>query len=665
MAQAFDRAQIRYLNDTYVDYIRGLTAYELKRRMREITFRSPLKPKQLPAAREILKRHGIVVVLNAISEVRCQKLRKDVETLYQEYAASGAALDERESALFQNGKSKLKGYRQLANYCKTVIEVRQGQDKGMVDIFNCDLALPDSGRGIRATFESSTVLSLLNRSHLRPRNLNVYINQGITSTRGFHVDSHNEDLKAFIYLTDVKTLSDGPYTFVKGSHANATFRQINRNFCRCLKPATETPIVNPEVITPILAPKGSMVISDQSGFHRGWPQAPSGKRMVAVMKYSQDSLADPSERKEAKSLAPMRRLTYEATASQDFIAATNWIMRALSEAGFQPADCGNLAFVAFRFCSRSTQARVYDRLRELGVWKANKPAAIFLALSFELALGGGNVEALIRKQYIDRFVAPQVKMWPTRPIFFWHIPKCSGTSLNAALSEHFYRSKLQDVIPGYQYRPLIAYLAKEMHNEIPYFPSMHFGVDDICPNEAAFFFAVLRDPVRRCLSMYRQEMKNFRVAQKKFSRWHHYRVLPRYGAFWDYRKDWTFKRWLQNIPEWLLLRQLSTFSKRHQVAEAVSKIARLDYYFARDFDLGSEAMLFDKLGINYSEELVPRDLNSSDTRIEVPADGETILKGLLAKEYEMIARIAASDEKPAGQPQQRTMRRGQERKIRP
>ncbi|MGZ7261747.1 hypothetical protein ACXWON_09815, partial [Streptococcus pyogenes] len=56
------------------------------------------------------------------------------------------------------------------------------------------------------------------RKNISPRNINVYLNSGIQNTRGFHVDTYEEKLKAFIYLTDCLDFSDGPYTFVKKSH---------------------------------------------------------------------------------------------------------------------------------------------------------------------------------------------------------------------------------------------------------------------------------------------------------------------------------------------------------------------------------------------------------------------------------------------------------------
>lgn len=235
--------------------------------------------------RKILADSGLLVIPSVVSDEVCDAARQEVLSLCGNFDEP-QDIFENEQALFQVGTAKLKGYYQLSNYPKAVVNMRNGQDDGMFDIFNCDRALPNSMRPFREIFEHSGVLALLNRPSLKARNLNVYVNRGVRKTRGFHVDSYSENLKAFIYMTDVLALDDGPYTFVKRSHLDSGFRQVNKHLCKDLTPATETPILDPEQITPVLAPKGSLVISDQSGSHRGWPQSAAGNRLVAVMKYS-------------------------------------------------------------------------------------------------------------------------------------------------------------------------------------------------------------------------------------------------------------------------------------------------------------------------------------------------------------------------------------------
>lgn len=285
-AYSFSIDDIHELNRASMDYVHGLSDSELEARVGDLAFENLGDPDSLLAAQEVLDEYGIVVFKNALDQDTCIKVEAAINALFYRYWQLDKAVVEDATALFQIGSEKLKGFYQLANYNKTVITVRQGQDQGMVDIFNCDLAIPDVLEPLKQLFASSYVLDVINSEALKPQNLNAYINESITVTRGFHVDSYSEHLKAFVYLSDVKSLQDGPYTYVKGSHKESAFRRANRELCTNLSPTTEAPIIDPTAITPVLAPRGSLVISDQAGVHRGWPQLEGRRRMASVMKYA-------------------------------------------------------------------------------------------------------------------------------------------------------------------------------------------------------------------------------------------------------------------------------------------------------------------------------------------------------------------------------------------
>jgi hypothetical protein len=168
---------------------------------------------------------------------------------------------------------------------------------------------------------------------------------------------------------------------------------------------------------------------------------------------------------------------------------------------------------------------------------------------------------------------------------------------------------------------------------------MHFGFDDLRPKADHFAFTVLRDPVNRCFSMYRQEVAVNRIRLKREESWHHYRALPRYGAFWNYKHDRNFHAWLENVPRWLLLRQLTTFDISERVGVAASRISSLDYVFTRDFAMGSQEELFGKLGLDPTALAVSTDRNRSDPRIPVPAEAESLFRDLLEPEYELLASL--------------------------
>jgi hypothetical protein len=278
-------ADIKSINDAYVKYISGLSAAELQSRTAEVTVNNINTPDGLSRAKQVLEEYGIIIIPSVLGADVCQRVQQRVESLYGKYSAYGQSEYEEERFLYQAGSGKLKGYHQLSNHTKTVFYVRKGQDEGMVDIFNCDIAFPEEFREVRKSFETEEILYLLAYKSIKPKNLNTYINRGIRQTRGFHVDSYSEQIKAFIYMTDVKDLGDGPYTFVKKSHKESPYRRANRKLGEGMDPGTEAPVLDPSAITPVLAARGSMIISDQSGVHRGWPQLESGKRLVAVMNY--------------------------------------------------------------------------------------------------------------------------------------------------------------------------------------------------------------------------------------------------------------------------------------------------------------------------------------------------------------------------------------------
>lgn len=116
-------------------------------------------------------------------------------------------------------------------------------------------------------------------------NLNLYINNSIKKTRGLHADSYDRTIKGFVYVTDVDSLEHGPYCYVKGTHLNSPWRKANKNISKRYQNKTESPFVDLLAVTPILGKKGTLVLSDQSGIHRGIPQEEGYIRKLLVMRY--------------------------------------------------------------------------------------------------------------------------------------------------------------------------------------------------------------------------------------------------------------------------------------------------------------------------------------------------------------------------------------------
>lgn len=278
---------VKCANDEVLSYIKSLSMGEVTERINSVTCSVE---QGVDRIKEILSDKGIVIIPDFLPEGSLCGVKQGLDDIRKEISAfvsEGQPAKESDSVLFQQGATKLSGYSALSGYGKSVVQIRHGQDQGMIDIFNVDKWKGSIGDTLRPYFESKLIADVMNVGDFCPeaRNLNLYLNTGVTSTRGFHVDSYSKQLKGFMYLEDCLSLEDGPYTYVKESHLESSLRKINKQVSSVLPNKTETPFVSLQKIVPVLAKKGALVISDQGGSHRGFPQASGHQRAVAVMNF--------------------------------------------------------------------------------------------------------------------------------------------------------------------------------------------------------------------------------------------------------------------------------------------------------------------------------------------------------------------------------------------
>lgn len=174
-----------------------------------------------------------------------------------------------------------------------IANVRQGTDQGMIDFYNIDNYYPEAARlkqlilerGLKELLESVAGKSLYLKS------MNAYVNLGVTETRGFHVDAFGvTQMKAFVYLTDVEQLDDGPYCYVLGSHKDKSLQRVNHFASKSLGlKSTDLVFFDYEKAYPIFGKAGTLIVSDQSGAHRGFPQGLEGARALAVFNFFQSA----------------------------------------------------------------------------------------------------------------------------------------------------------------------------------------------------------------------------------------------------------------------------------------------------------------------------------------------------------------------------------------
>ena len=289
--QTINEDYLLKLNNDYLDYIKKISKEEIEQRIRDISVKSLSSNKNMEYAKLLLKENGIIVVPNFLETEIVNTMYNANKSLFKEILEIEEKSDgyyEDEHIVIQSKDIRIKGYMALSSYKKTVVNIRQGQDQGMIDIFNVDKSKYYQGINILDVVRKKKELQQLVSGleiDIKVDNINLYHNNSITKTRGFHMDDLSNTLKAFIYLTDVDDLSNGPYCYVNGTHKPGPYREANLAIASKSIKSTEAPYVPMNSIVPILAQKGSLVISDQTGIHRGIPQKENFERTVLVARY--------------------------------------------------------------------------------------------------------------------------------------------------------------------------------------------------------------------------------------------------------------------------------------------------------------------------------------------------------------------------------------------
>ncbi|WP_022954984.1 phytanoyl-CoA dioxygenase family protein [Perlucidibaca piscinae] len=286
-ALAMSREDLREINDAYLEYLRARgDGWHRERLTRHV--HSVATP--VPVLAEHLRKTGLVVLDDLLPTSLLDTVSFATEQLLTEVRELATRLQEPVETpryLLQGAVQRLSGFKTMESHHTGVVSIRQGQDQGMMDIFGWHKIPEGGGAALLEAISTSPLHAIVEAAcpGVRFTGMNLYCNEGITTTRGFHVDSFSSRLKAFIYLTDVLSLDFGPYTFVPDTHEASAFRDINRLCAPHLWGHRETPLLNPARILPVLAARGSVIISNQAGFHRGFPQQPGARRLVAVVNY--------------------------------------------------------------------------------------------------------------------------------------------------------------------------------------------------------------------------------------------------------------------------------------------------------------------------------------------------------------------------------------------
>jgi hypothetical protein len=248
---------------------------------------------------ESLATHGLVIVDKYVGGKSVDRITDQIQPMLEKIRQQSAELKPGDELLeYDNylisfgGRKYDEMYRYSQRTGKSIVSIRSRADRGMIDIFCIDKMFPDLVADFSPIQESwiNEAASKASRSAFHPTNLNLYYNNSVTETRGFHVDNwHGNQLKAFVYLTDVVDDSDGPHLYVRGSHRNKMMANLNRamNLISSRK-HTDCPIIARNKLTKVIGKKGTMFASFQNGMHRGGPQEIGHERIVLVQNYRSD-----------------------------------------------------------------------------------------------------------------------------------------------------------------------------------------------------------------------------------------------------------------------------------------------------------------------------------------------------------------------------------------
>lgn len=212
-----------------------------------------------------LAKDGYTKIDNFLAESECTKLYNQIISLSNTY---------KESTQLDNGTYV--GYRSDT--------VENGPDKGMIDIFYIDKSMEINvdykmiEEIIRGTYSCDIYFTTIH----------AYVNRGVEGTRVAHVDNCQPVVfKAFIYLTDVPDTDYGPYSFIRGTQRFSlqVYNNLIQNLFKKKYRSSDMPLFNKNEEIIGLGKKGTLIISNQNGIHRGYPQKKGKERVALVLTY--------------------------------------------------------------------------------------------------------------------------------------------------------------------------------------------------------------------------------------------------------------------------------------------------------------------------------------------------------------------------------------------
>ncbi len=216
-----------------------------------------------------LSKDGVVVIENFISQEQAEQIYNDIKKLLLKSNVQRVSDFKFESGTWAINRGKY-----------------FNSDFNMIDIFDIDAELTYLKKYIDLEYISS-IISTSNGESFELKNFNVYYNNEV-KPRCLHVDNFEfPQYKAFIYLTDVNEIADGPYCYVKSSHlcSEKKIKSYVDNFLQG-NYLTDMRAFSYDDALKCIAKRGTLIISDQNGVHGAFPQEKGKERMLLMLNFS-------------------------------------------------------------------------------------------------------------------------------------------------------------------------------------------------------------------------------------------------------------------------------------------------------------------------------------------------------------------------------------------
>ena len=232
-----------------------------------------------------LKEKGCYSMKSFLSDNECATILSKVKSMVSNYNL--LKTHEYEELFVANHTKKKELPGKLTEYPKPVIVTRGllGNDKNMTEIFSID-KLVDIPKEKISGYILETMKSIGFSS--AKIEYSCYINKDVQNTRGFHRDidlpekTSKRLYKMFVYLTDVPDYSYGPHSYIIGSHTMKNCNEMaNHLVGNYTDPSEYDANIKPHVFT---GKAGTMIMTCQSGLHRGLPQIDKKERIILVCK---------------------------------------------------------------------------------------------------------------------------------------------------------------------------------------------------------------------------------------------------------------------------------------------------------------------------------------------------------------------------------------------